>query len=225
MGILSRFREIMASNVNALLDKADNPEKTMDDYMRSLNVDLGKVKAETASVLADERRARRELDDCQAEVRKLQRYAEKSAEAGDDEGAIAFLERKRPLAAKEARLQAAYEQAAANAEGMKQLQDKLEADLRQLEARRAAIKGKLAATRAQQRLNEAGSPTGGEDVFEAVERKVDSAYYEAMAIADLRGGAGAGDDLDEHLARYEERREASAEEELAAIKRRLKPKE
>lgn len=48
MSILSRFKDIMASNINALLDKAENPEKMIDQYMRNLQSDLGKVKAETA---------------------------------------------------------------------------------------------------------------------------------------------------------------------------------
>ncbi|MCY8094490.1 PspA/IM30 family protein, partial [Bacillus haynesii] len=47
MSILSRFKDIMASNINALLDKAENPEKMVDQYVRNLNSDLNKVKAET----------------------------------------------------------------------------------------------------------------------------------------------------------------------------------
>lgn len=54
MSILSRFKDIMASNINALLDKAENPEKMVDQYVRNLNSDLNKVKAETASVMAAE---------------------------------------------------------------------------------------------------------------------------------------------------------------------------
>ena len=56
MGILKRFGDIMSANINALLDKAEDPEKMIDQYLRDLNSDLGKVKAETAAIMADEQR-------------------------------------------------------------------------------------------------------------------------------------------------------------------------
>ena len=46
MGILTRFKDIMASNINALLDKCEDPEKMIDQYMRNMESDLGKVKAD-----------------------------------------------------------------------------------------------------------------------------------------------------------------------------------
>ncbi len=53
----------MSANINAMLDKAENPEKMIDQYMRNLENDLGKVKAETASVMAEEARAKRAYDE------------------------------------------------------------------------------------------------------------------------------------------------------------------
>ena len=55
MGILKRFKDIMSSNINALLDKAEDPEKMIDQYLRDLQEDLRKVKSETATVMADAR--------------------------------------------------------------------------------------------------------------------------------------------------------------------------
>ena len=72
MGVLSRFKDIMASNINALLDKAEDPEKMIDQTMRNLTRDLGKVKEETAAVMADEQRAKRQLDEVNAEIAKMQ---------------------------------------------------------------------------------------------------------------------------------------------------------
>ena len=44
-GIITRFKDIMSSNINALLDKAEDPSKMIDQYLRNLESDLGKVKA------------------------------------------------------------------------------------------------------------------------------------------------------------------------------------
>ena len=66
MGILARFKDIMSSNINALLDKMEDPEKMIDQILRNLQSDLGEVKAETAGVMAEEARAKRELAECQA---------------------------------------------------------------------------------------------------------------------------------------------------------------
>ncbi|WP_336078640.1 PspA/IM30 family protein [Paenibacillus sp. 203] len=198
MGILSRFRDIMKVNVNALMDKVGDPEKTIDDYMRNLNSDLGKVKAETVSVLADERRAKRALDECKAEIKKLQHYASKSVEAGNEEEARKFLERKGLQAEKLEQLQASYDLASTNAVNMKKMQEKLVSDMGQLEARHAELKGKMAVAKAQQALNSMGSKNSA---LEVMEEQVNRAYDEAMAIAELR--AGTKDDLDALFAQYE----------------------
>ncbi|GGA42253.1 PspA/IM30 family protein [Paenibacillus physcomitrellae] len=245
MGILSRFRQVMKMNVNALLDKAADPEQEADAYMRSLSSDLGQLEAETAAVQADERRARQALDEAQAEIRKLQRYAEKSMEAGREEDALDFLKRKADREEKLIGLRAAYNQAAAQAEGMKRMKEKLLADLNRLEKRQAELKGKLAEAKFQQRLNESG---GANSAFKALEEKADLALNAALALAELRGGAEE-DDLDTLIAKLEqaegvqdsrspgssdddkpsssnwETPVASPEEELAAIKEKLNRKE
>ena len=83
MGILSRFKDIMSSNINALLDKAEDPEKMIDQTLRNLNNDLAKVKNETAEVMADEAKAKRNLDECNAEIARMQQYAEKAVLSAD----------------------------------------------------------------------------------------------------------------------------------------------
>ena len=139
MGILQRFKDIMASNINALLDKCEDPEKMIDQYMRNLESDLGKVKAETASVMAEETRCKRELDECTADVAKYQSYAEKALKAGNEADARTFLEKKQQLVSKQATLQQTYNIAADNAAKMRQMHDKLCKDIQSLEARRDVL--------------------------------------------------------------------------------------
>ena len=145
MGILTRFKDIMSANINALLDKCEDPEKMIDQYMRNLESDLGKVKAETASVMAEETRCKRELDECTADVAKYQSYAEKALKAGNEADARTFLEKKQQLVSKQATLQQTYNIASDNAAKMRQMHDKLCKDIQSLEARRDAVKAKVAA--------------------------------------------------------------------------------
>ena len=161
MGIIARFKDIMAANINALLDKCEDPEKMIDQYLRNLESDLGKVKAETASVMADEKRAKRELDECNAEIEKFQNYAVKAVEAGNDDDARQFLEKKNQLVSKQASLQQTYDLAFANATKMRQMHDKLVKDIDELNDRRDAIKAKMAVAKTQQRLNEIGASVVG----------------------------------------------------------------
>ena len=61
MSILSRFKDIMSANINALLDKCEDPAKMIDQYLRQLKEDLAEVKQETAAVMAEEKRTKRRL--------------------------------------------------------------------------------------------------------------------------------------------------------------------
>ncbi|NMO97594.1 PspA/IM30 family protein [Paenibacillus lemnae] len=195
MGILSRFRDLMASNFHAVMDKAEDPEKAVREYMQRLSSDLGQIKAVAAAVLAQERRAKRALDDCRAEIMKLQNYAEKSVQGGNEQNALRFLDRKAEQEQKLAQLQEAYNKASANAENMRKLQEKLVADVRDLEARHARVKSRMAAAKLQQK-SAAGSTGAASSAFDAMEEKADLALYEAEAMAELRAGSQEPD-LDE----------------------------
>ena len=76
--ILKRFTDIMSANINALLDKVEDPAKMVDQYIRDIESDLGNVKAETAAVMAAEKKAKRDLDENTQEMEKMTRYAEKA---------------------------------------------------------------------------------------------------------------------------------------------------
>ena len=69
-GILERFKTIMSSNINALLDKMEDPEKMIDQYLRDMEKDLGSVKAETVAVMAQESAAKRKVAECEDEIKK-----------------------------------------------------------------------------------------------------------------------------------------------------------
>lgn len=226
MSILTRFKYIMASNINALLDKAENPEKMIDQYLRNLNKDLGKVKSETASVMAEEQRSKRELNECQDEMEKMERYAMKALEVGNEGDARKFLEKKGTLAAKLTELQTAYQLASSNSQQMKEMHDKLVSDIGELESRRSMLKAKWSVAKTQERMNKLGSSMsyseGSISAFERMEEKVNRALDEANAMAELN--AGPKDDIADLTAKYDDK-SSGVDAELAALKAKMKNNE
>lgn len=223
-GILKRFGDIMASNINALLDKAEDPAKMIDQYLRNLESDLGKVKAETAAVMAEETKCKRQLDECTQEMEKMQKYAEKAVMAGNDTDARQFLEKKQQLAMKQAGFQQAYNAAAENASKMRSMHDKLVRDIGELNARRDAIKAKVQVAKTQEKLNKIGaSLNGAQDslsAFDRMEAKANKMLDEANAMAELNVGSNSG--FEDLKSKYDSDPASSGvDDELAALKAQM----
>lgn len=216
MSLLKRFRDIMASNLNAVIDKAENPEKMLEQYLRELNSELRSARAEMATLEASEQRAKRQLDENMAEMSKFERYALRSLELGNEGDARQFLEKKQQAALEVARLKEAYEQAATDAQMLRQINDKLSEDLRHLEARKVEITGKLASAKAQQKINHFQSSAA------KMEDKANRALFEAEALAELNSP---NDELDRLMREYTQNESKDdIDNELEALKKRLNGK-
>ncbi|CCY52987.1 pspA/IM30 family protein [Coprococcus sp. CAG:782] len=223
MGILKRFKDIMASNINALLDKAEDPEKMIDQYLRDIQEDLRNVKSETATVMAEEQRCKRQLDECDAEIAKMQNYAEKALLAGNEADAMKFLEKKNQLIQKQVPLQQAYDAAAANSAKMKQLHDKLTKDVQDLNNRRDAIKAKVQVAKTQEKMNKmigsVGDSSASLAAFDRMEAKANSMLDKANAMSELNSMGG--DSIDDLASKYDEAPTAAVSDELAALKAKM----
>lgn len=225
MGIISRFKDIMSANINALLDKAEDPEKMIDQYLRDMESDLGKVKSETAAVMAEETRCKRQLDECTAEIAKFQQYAEKAVVAGNDEDARQFLAKKSQLVTEQASLQQSYEVASANAAKMRQMHDKLCKDIEDLNSRKASIKAKIAAAKTQEKMNKltanVAGVQGSMSAFDRMEAKANSMLDKANAMSELNSTSEEAS-IDNLAAKYDTVSTAPAvDDELAALKAQM----
>ncbi|NIN00719.1 MAG: phage shock protein A, partial [candidate division Zixibacteria bacterium] len=67
MGIFTRFRDIVSSNINAMLDKAEDPEKLIKLMIREMEDTLVEIKASCAGVMANSKKVQRELDDVRSQ--------------------------------------------------------------------------------------------------------------------------------------------------------------
>jgi Phage shock protein A (IM30), suppresses sigma54-dependent transcription len=222
MGILSRFKDIMAANINAMLDKMEDPEKMIDQCLRNLNSDLAKVKSETAGVMAQEKACKRDLTACENDIAKMQNYAIKALEAGNEEDARKFLAEKAKLTAKLAGLQDNYTIAAENAQKMRDMHTKLTHDIEELESRREMIKSKIAVANAQEKINKMTSDVSGANdsiaSFERLEALANKKLDKAQAEAELNAQRP-GSTIRDLTAKYEEN--PDVDKELEALKASL----
>lgn len=222
MGVISRFRDIMAANVNALLDRCEDPEKMIDQYLRNLEQDFAKVKAETAAIMAEEKSAKRKLDECESEINKMTEYAKKAVAAGNDDEAKQFLSKKAELTQKQAVLAKDYEMACENSAKMRQMHDKLESDISELKSRREMLKAKVKVAQTQQKMSQMSSnlESVGSNLaaFDRMEEKVNRMLDEADAMNELNAQP-ASDDIDALTKKYDAGNQSSAvDDELAALK-------
>lgn len=221
MGIISRFKDIMSANMNALLDKCEDPEKMIDQYLRDLQEDLGKVKSETAAVIADEKAAKRKLDECDEEIAKMDKYARKAVAAGNDNEARQFLGRKSELTQERAALEQNYNICVENSAKMREMTKKLESDIQDLRGRQATLKAKLAVAETKKKLNNVGG--SGKDAgarlaaFDRMEDKVNRMMDEADAMEELNQQPS--DSIDALAAKYEDSEtDVAVDDELAKLK-------
>ncbi|MBQ1769985.1 MAG: PspA/IM30 family protein [Turicibacter sp.] len=219
MSILKRFTDIMSANINSLLDKCEDPAKMVDQILRNLNDDLGKVKAETASIMAEETRAKRELAECNQEINKLVEYAKRAVKSGNDDDARFFLSKKADLTKNQETLEQKVQIASTNALKMRQMHDKLIKEINDLNARRDDIKAKVATANMQKRLNDLGGSlhhsTANLGAFARMEEKANRMLDEANAMAELNTPK---DNLQSLMDKYDAQPSSSIEDELAALK-------
>ncbi len=189
MSILERFGDIIKANINAVIDKMEDPSKMIDQYLRDMTEDFAEVKKSTAQVMAEETRTKRQLDDNQAEVAKYTEYAKKALKAGNDGDARIFIAKKQELENIGASLMTTYAAAHENAIKMRQMHDKLATDIETLKTRREMIKAKVAVAKTQDTINDVASSVtsarGAMSAFDRMEDKADKMLDEANAVAEL----------------------------------------
>ena len=138
MGIFTRFRDIISSNMNAMLDRAEDPEKLLKLMIREMEDTLVELKASCAGVMANSKRVRRQLENMHARAKSWEEKATLAVTKGrDDLAREALLERR-----------SYTERAEALESELLELQDmveKYQGDIRQLEE-------KLGTAREKQRM-------------------------------------------------------------------------
>ena len=224
MGMLDRFADIIKANFNDLLDRAEDPAKMVDQYLRDLTESLAEVKEETAGVMAEEARTARMVSENNKEVEKYDGLARRALQAGNEGDARTFLAKKQQLEAQGESLAAAAEAARDNAEKMRAMHDKLVNDIETLRGRREAIKAKVAVAKTQDQVNKVSSAgdsaAAAMSAFDRMEAKADEMLDRSNAMTELNADpTDPAADLERKYA--EAGSTAAVDEELAKLKEEM----
>ena len=100
MGIFTRFKDIIASNMNAMLDNAEDPEKLIKLMIREMEDTLIEIKSSCASTIAEQKKVERLFDGMVEKENFWVKKAKLAVEKGKDNLARQALQQKRIYAQK-----------------------------------------------------------------------------------------------------------------------------
>ena len=128
MGIFTRFRDIVSSNINAMLDRAEDPEKLLKLMIREMEDTLVELKSSCAGVMADMKKTQRRLEEMTLRKDAWEEKAAMAVRKGRDDLAREALLQKRLFKTRQKELQR-------NRDELSVLVDQYHEDIRELEDR------------------------------------------------------------------------------------------
>ena len=162
MGLLSRASEIIRAKISALLNRAENPQETLDySYERQLE-SLQNVKRGVADVVTAKKRLQIQTQQLEQNVVKLDTQARQAVAAGREDLARQALERKSGLQQQLQDLDTQVKQLEDQQEKLVANEKQLEARIEQFRSQKEVIKAQYSAAEAQVRIGEAATGIGRE---------------------------------------------------------------
>lgn len=223
MSIFKRLKDITLSNINALIDKAEDPVKMTDQYLRDMAEDIKDAEASVVKQIAIVKRLKTQIDEAQTMVDKRSAQALAAMEQGDENLARRALEDKKTHQSNIDSLKPQYETNNISAEHLKAQLQEMKDEYQKLQTTRNALVARAEAAKAQKSINKAMSSFDSEGAKAGINRmmdKVAQAEAEAQAGLELRGS---NRDLDADLAKLD--KSSGVEDELAALRAKVAAKQ
>jgi phage shock protein A len=162
MGLLGRTGEIIRAKFSALLNRAENPNETLDySYEKQLQ-SLQNVKRGVADVVTAKKRLELQTQQLEGNVVKLDTQARQALAAGREDLARQALERKSGIQQQLQDLDAQVKQLQDQQEKLVSSEKQLSAKIEQFRSQKEVIKAQYSAAEAQVRIGEAATGIGRE---------------------------------------------------------------
>ena len=222
MGILDRIRTVLKSNINALISKAEDPEKMLNQLLMDMNEQLLEAKKQVAMSIADEKKLERQALENKTQGEDWERKAMLAVKAGKDDLAKEALLRKQEYDGYAASFQKEFESQHASVEQLKDALRQLQAKIEEAGRKKNLLIARAKRAEAQKQIQQTmGSLSGNSsfDTFDRMAQKVDQVEAEAEAMKEL-GEVTADQKLEDKFKELESS-DASSDKLLADLKAKM----
>ncbi len=189
MGIFSRFKTVVSSNINDMIAKAENPEKMLNQLLLDMNQQMVDSKKSVAMAIADEKKIERELAEQKRQSDEWEKKAMLAVRAGRDDLAKEALLRKQEYDGYFLQLKPQWEAQKASVEKLKeslrQLQNRIDEASRKKNILIARAKRAEAQEKIQKTLTTMSGNKSAFDTFDRMSKKVDELEARAEAAQEL----------------------------------------
>ena len=221
MSLLDRVGTLVRANINDLLDRAEDPEKMIKQYILDMQNQLMQVKTQVAASIADEQKLYQHYLQNQEEADDWQKKAELAVTKGEDDLAKQALQRHNSYQSTADGYKSQYEEQKQQVEVLKGALEKLEAKLDEAERKKDLLIARSRRAEAEQRIHDTMAGIGKAsalDGFERMEEKVEDKEARAKAAAELDT-----DTLEDKFATLE--KSSDVDQQLEELKAKLKKPE
>ncbi|TSB45810.1 PspA/IM30 family protein [Alkalicoccobacillus porphyridii] len=217
----SRVRTIVSSELNSLLNKAEDPGKMLDQFIADMKRDISEVEAAVAKQIASEKLLKKQLDDSVEAVTKREEQAVVALESGDEDLARRVLEDKNKQQSHTSSLQVSHEEALKLSEELKIKLREMKDELQEMIMKKDSLKARNESAKARAKVNRSlsGLDSGAKSGFERMEEKVMRSEAEAESSEELRS---VNKTLDDDLAALTNK--SAVDSELEALKAKINAK-
>lgn len=188
MGFFDRMSQLLRSNINDLISRAENPEKMLNQMIVDMKGQLAKAKQQVASAIADEKKLRADAESTRKQAEDWERRAMLAVQEGRDDLAKQALMRYNEYMQGAQQLHETWQHHKAETEALKnslrQLNDKIE----EAKRKKNILIARSKRAEAQQRIQETMSGLSDKSAFESFERmaeKIEATERKALAAAEL----------------------------------------
>jgi phage shock protein A len=221
MGILERVTTVLKSNLNALINKAEDPEKMLDQVLIQMREQLGEAKREVAVAIADEKRLGAQLEAELEQVREWEQRAMLAVQKGDDELAREALRRKADHEQIAVGYKRQWDAQKASTENLKNALRALSQKIEEAARKKNLLIARQKRAEAQKHIHEVMTGLTDSSAFETFDRmaaKVDQLEAQAGAAAEISQELS-GDTLEQRFKALEG--SGDVDQELNALKARV----